>query len=117
MSRRTERVAEAIQELVARLLLREIKDPRIGLVTITGVRISPDLRQARILFSSLGDADVRAQSLAGLQSAAGFVRSQIARQLNLRVAPQVRFEFDPSLEQAERVLRLLKDPPTEDEQS
>jgi ribosome-binding factor A len=111
MSRRTDRVAEAIQELVARLLLREIKDPRIGLVTITGARVSPDLRHARVFFSSLGGDDARAQTLRGLRSAAGFVRTQVARQLNLRVAPEIAFEFDPSLEQAERLAQLLKDDP------
>lgn len=109
MTRRTDRVAEALQELVAELLLREIKDPRIGLVTITGARITPDLRHARVFFSCLGDEAQRAQSLDGLRSAAGFVRSQVARKLNLRVAPHIVFEYDPSLEQAERVSRLLKD--------
>ena len=117
MTRRTDRVAEAIQELIARLLLREVKDPRIGLVTITGVRVSGDLRHARVLFSCLGDAARRAQSQAGLQSATGFVRSQIARQLNLRVAPEVRFEFDPSLEQAERMSRLLSNAHTTDDET
>ena len=109
MTRRTDRVGEALQELVAELLLREIKDPRIGLVTITGVRISPDLRHARIHFSTMGDDAQRAQSLKGLNSAAGFVRSQVARRLNLRVAPEIVFEFDDSLEQADRLSRLLKD--------
>lgn len=109
MTRRTDRVAEALQELIAELLLREIKDPRIGLVTITGVRVSPDLRHARVLFSRLGEASEREQSLAGLRSAAGFIRSQIARRLNLRVAPEIAFEYDPGLELAERVAKLLKD--------
>ncbi len=108
MTRRTDRVAEALQALVAELLLREIKDPRIGLVTITGVKISPDLRHARIYFSRLGGESERAQSLKGLTSAAGFIRSQVARQLKLRVAPEIVFEFDPSLEQAEKLSRLLK---------
>jgi ribosome-binding factor A len=115
MTRRTERVAEAIQELVAELLLREIKDPRIGLVTVTGVKVSPDLRHARIYFSCLGDDAGRAQTQRGLTSAAGFVRSQVARRLNLRVAPEIVFEFDASLEQAERVARLLKSPPDDAE--
>lgn len=114
MTRRADRVAEALQALVAELLLREIKDPRIGLVTITGVRIAPDLRNARIYFSRLGDESDRAQSLQGLTSAAGFIRSQVARRLNLRVAPQITFEFDPSLERAERMARLLKDIPPRD---
>jgi ribosome-binding factor A len=115
MTRRTERVAEAVQELVAELLLREIKDPRIGLVTITGVKVSPDLRHARIYFSCLGDDTERAQTLRGLTSAAGFVRSQVARRLNLRVAPEIVFEFDASLEQAERMARLLKSLPGDSE--
>jgi ribosome-binding factor A len=115
MSRRTDRVGEAIQALVADLLVREVKDPRIGLVTITGVHVSPDLRHARIFFSCLGDEEQRRRSLRGLRSAAGFVRGQVARQLNLRVAPEIAFEFDPSLEQAERLSRLLKDTlPTDD---
>jgi ribosome-binding factor A len=117
MTRRTDRVAEALQALVADLLLREIKDPRIGLVTVTGVQVTPDLRHARIFFSTLGDDAQRAQSLKGLTSAAGFVRSQVARKLNLRVAPEIVFEFDPSLEQAERVSRLLKDALPRDSES
>lgn len=108
MTRRTERVAEALHALVADLLLREIKDPRIGLVTLTWVKVSPDLRNARIYFSCLGDESERAASLAGLSSAAGFIRTQVARALNLRVAPKLTFEFDPSLERAARVSRLIK---------
>jgi ribosome-binding factor A len=109
MSRRTDRIADELQALVAGLLLREIKDPRIGLVTVTKVKISPDLRHARVYFSTLGNEQQRTQSLRGLTSAAGFIRSQVARRLNLRVAPAIAFEFDDSLEQAERVARLLKD--------
>jgi ribosome-binding factor A len=114
MSRRTERVAEALQAVIADLLLREIKDPRIGLVTVTGVKVSPDLRHARVYFSCLGDAARRAETLRGLTSAAGFMRTQVARSLKLRVAPEIGFEFDPSLEQAERISRLLKDVPPHD---
>lgn len=115
MTRRTDRVADALQALLAELLLREIKDPRIGLVTITGVRVSPDLRHARVFFSTLGDDAAHAQAQRGLRSAAGFLRSQVARRLELRVAPQLTFEFDPTLEQAERLSRLLKGAPPEDE--
>ena len=108
MSRRSERVADAVQQAVAELLLRDIKDPRIGMVTITQVRMSPDLRHARIFFSRLGDESERAESLRGLRSAAGFLRSQLTRRLALRVAPDLVFEFDPGLEQSERMAQLLK---------
>lgn len=109
MTRRTDRVAEAIQEEIARLLLREIKDPRVGMITLTGVRVSADLRHARVLFSVLGEAERREEALSGLRSASGFIRAQLARRLNLRVAPQIVFEADTSLEELEKVSRLLKE--------
>jgi ribosome-binding factor A len=109
MTRRTERVAEAVQEMIADLLVREIKDPRIGMVTVTGVKVSADLRHARVYFSVLGDREKREQSLRGLHSAAGFIRTQLARGLKLRVVPEIVFEFDPSVERADRVARLLKE--------
>lgn len=107
MSRRVERVAEALQEAVAELVQRELKDPRVGMVTITRVSISPDLRHARVFFSSLGDAAQRQKSLEGLRSAAGFIRSQIARRLQLRVAPEIRFEIDDNIEYAVEILHRI----------
>lgn len=109
MTRRTDRVADAIQEEIAELLLREIKDPRIGMITLTGVRVSADLRHARVLFSVFGEPPRRQEALAGLRSASGFIRAQLARRLKLRVAPEIVFEVDTSLEEAERVSRLLKE--------
>jgi ribosome-binding factor A len=109
MSHRVERVADAIREVIAQLLLRGIKDPRIGMATITGVRLTPDLRHARVYFSVIGDEASRAKTLAGLRSAAGFIRNQIGKKLSLRVAPEVIFELDPTYAQAERVSQLLKD--------
>jgi ribosome-binding factor A len=109
MTRRTERVADALLEAIAEILLKEVKDPRIGMVTLTGVKISPDLRHARVYFSTLGDEGRRRESLAGLRSASGFIRSGLSRRLKLRVAPELAFELDPGLEQAERVTRLLKE--------
>lgn len=117
MTRRTERVADALKQTVAELLVHDVKDPRIGMVTITAVNVSPDLRHARIFFSVLGDPTKRAESLAGLRSASGFIRSEIAHRLNLRAVPELVFEYDPSLEEADRVLRLLKDALPKDEQS
>ena len=113
MTRRADRVAEAVQHTVAELLLRGIKDPRVGMVTVTGVRMSADLRHARVFFTRIGDLAQRNRSLEGLRSASGFIRAQVGRRLGLRVAPQIVFEFDPSFEEAERVSRVLKDVRTE----
>jgi len=107
MSRRVARVAEALQETVAGLVQREIKDPRVGMVTITRVSVSPDLRNARVYFSRLGSKDERERSLEGLRSASGFIRSQVARRLQLRVAPEIRFELDDNPEYAARMADLL----------
>ncbi len=109
MNRRVSRVAEAIQEAVAELVLRGIKDPRVGMVTITQVKLSPDLRHARVFFSRLGDRAEREESLAGLRSAAGFLRTQVARRLRLRVAPELVFELDENPEYAARIARLLEE--------
>lgn len=79
------------------------------MVTVTGVALSADLRHARVYFSILGDAEKREATLAGLRSASGFLRKEMAHRLDLRVAPELSFEFDPSFEDADRVLRLLKE--------
>lgn len=109
MSHRVERVADAIREVIAELLLRDIKDPRVGMATITGVKLTPDLRHARVYFSVIGDEAARARTLAGLRSASGFIHNQIGKRLRLRVSPEVVFEIDPSFEHAERVSQLLKE--------
>ncbi len=107
MSRRTARVAEALQSTVAELVQREIKDPRVGMVTITRADVSPDLRHATVFFSRLGDDAERQKSLEGLRSAAGFVRTQVARRLQLRVAPDIRFELDDNLEYAAHMYKVI----------
>ncbi len=96
-----------MQEAVAGLVQREIKDPRVGMVTITRVSVSPDLRHARVYFSRLGTPEERQRSLEGLRSAAGFVRGQVARRLQLRVAPEIRFELDENIEYAAHMAKLL----------
>jgi ribosome-binding factor A len=109
MSRRVERVGEAMRDAIAELLTREIKDPRIGMVTLIGVDVSPDLRHARIHFSCIGDQEARRRSLAGLQSAAGFIRGQLTRRLRLRYAPELTFIPDTTVEEADRLASILKD--------
>lgn len=109
MTRRLERVGDAVRRTIAELLLREVKDPRVGMVTLTRVRMSRDLRIAWVYFSVLGDEETRQRSLMGLRSAAGFIRSEVSHRLRLRVAPEIRFEFDPGPEDAARIARLLSD--------
>lgn len=108
---RVERVAEAVREVIADILLREIKDPRIGMVTITAVELSKDLRRGKVYFTCLGDEAARERSLAGLRSAAGFVRKEVTRRLGLRSAPDFSFWFDSSIEYAARMEGLLRQSP------
>lgn len=107
---RVQRVAAEIQAAVADLLARgKIKDPRIGYITVTGVEVSPDLRHARVFYSMLGTPESRAETAKGLLAAQGFVRREVSRAVKLRVSPEVVFEFDPSLDEGEKIERLLKE--------
>ncbi len=108
-SRRVERVAEAVREVIAEMLLRDIKDPRIGMITLTAVELSPDLKYAKVFFSCVADEAGRQRSLSGLRSAAGFIKAQVARRLKLRFAPEITFLFDATVEEADRLATLLKD--------
>ena len=112
---RPERVGEAVRDVIAELLLRDIKDPRIGMITLTMVELSDDLKHGKVYFSCVGDAAARERSLSGLRSAAGFIKSQVTRRLKLRHAPDLTFVFDPSLEVADRVAILLKNARSGDE--
>jgi ribosome-binding factor A len=107
-ARRAERVAEAVREAIAEMLLRDIKDPRIGMVTLTTVELTDDLKNAKVYFSCVGDAATRERSLSGLRSATGFIKAQVTRRLKLRYAPELTFLFDPSLEVAGRIADLLR---------
>lgn len=106
-SRRPERVRGLIQETVAEILQREVKDPRVEGVTLTGVDITPDLKLAKIYFSTLQPEHQEA-ALAGLKSAAGYIKRQIATRLQLRHTPELRFLYDTTLEKANRLESLLR---------
>lgn len=108
MSRRTERVSDLLLETLSELLLREVKDPRIGTVTLTSANLSPDLRQARIGFCTLGDLSARAKAEQGLASASRFLSGKVARLLRMRTAPEIRFEYDDGFEKADQIERLLR---------
>jgi len=107
--KRLTRVGETIREELAAMLLRDLKDPRIGFVTITDVVMSPDLRQAKVYFSRIGTEAERDESLQGLQAAAGFMRRELGHRLALKFAPELRFFYDESLETGSRIDRLLRE--------
>ena len=109
MGRRPQRLGEAIREEVAQMVALELKDPRIGLVTVTRVEVSADLGHARVHVGILGGEAERKKSLEALRSAAGFVRRELAQRLGIRQVPEVDFRFDKGLEATERVARLLED--------
>jgi ribosome-binding factor A len=106
MTERMRRVNEAVRETLAEAV-GELKDPRIGFVTVTGVKTSPDLRQAIVYVSVLGSEQKRARSLAGLGAAHGVLQARLARELRLKRTPQLTFEYDRSVEQGVRMSKLI----------
>jgi ribosome-binding factor A len=108
-SQRLRRVADQIQRELSGLLRAELKDPRVGMITLTGVEVSPDLAHAKVFFTTLGDADALSRSAAGLERAAGFLRSELGHRLKLRVTPELRFVHDPSVERGVRLSKLIDD--------
>ncbi len=106
-SRRPEQVAEALRQVVAEALAREVRDPRVGFVTITRVVVSGDLSQARVTVAVPGDEEAKEQALEGLASAAGFLRSRAARTMTTRTVPELRFELDRGHEHASRINEIL----------
>lgn len=108
MTRRTERLNHLIQSEISELLRTHINDPRIsGLVSITGVEISKDLKNARVSISALGNNLDRDALLKGFNSASGFLRRELAHRLNIRVTPELSFEFDDSIERGVRMVSLI----------
>ena len=107
MSRRTERLGEEIREEVAQLIAGELKDPRIGFVTVTRVEVTPDLRTARVYVGVLGTEKQKQATLAGLRQAAGFLRRALGQSLRLRYTPELVFTYDEGLEASDRVAQLL----------
>jgi ribosome-binding factor A len=114
VSRRSERVAEEIRGELARLLREEVADPRIGLVTLTKVDVSPDLGNARVFWSAAPEAGRQSEGVAertgqGLQHAASFLRRRLAEELPLRRVPELHFRHDPSLALGSETLSLLRE--------
>jgi ribosome-binding factor A len=103
---RPQKLGDQIQREVSDLVQRELSDPRVAMITITSVDVSPDLSHAKVFFT-LFEKDKLEDTLAGLKRAAGYLRSQLARRLKLYTTPQLRFEYDESVERGDRLSRLI----------
>ena len=113
--KRADRVADLIQMEISDILLRQVRDPRIGAVTITGAKVSDDLRTARIFFVELGKDQCSAEVKTGLASATGFLRRELGRRLQLRRVPELLFSYDPSFAYGNRIERLISEIHREEE--
>jgi len=105
---RPERVAQMVQQLLGEIFARGMRDPRIGLITVTGVKMSPDLREARVYWTVHGDPGQRKQTAKGLENARGFLRREIGVELKLRVTPDLHFTYDEAIDRGERIEQLIR---------
>ncbi len=107
---RPARVAHEFQREVGALIARGLRDPRItGFITVTGAKMSPDLREATVYVSIHGDEPTRKSTLAGLEAAAGYLKREVARALKLRFVPNLRFSYDESIAEGDKIDRLLRE--------
>jgi len=105
---RMRRVDEAVRAVLSDVITQELKDPRVGFVTVTAVKTSPDLRHARVYVSVLGEEQTRAASLAGLSSAHGFLQRRLASELRLKHTPTLEFAYDDTVERGVRLSQLIE---------
>ena len=115
MSDRMRRVNESVRQVLSEAV-GQLKDPRIGFVTVTGVETSPDLRHARVFVSVLGSERKRERAIAGLQAAHSVLQAQIARELRMKRTPQLAFEYDPSVERGVRMTKLIDELAPDDDE-
>jgi ribosome-binding factor A len=106
---RAHRVGEQIHKEISALLLKGLKDPRIGFVTITGVEVTPDLHLARVFFTVMGDDAARQDSEKGLKSSVSYLRRELGRRLHMRYVPDILFQYDSSLEYGNRIESLIQE--------
>jgi ribosome-binding factor A len=106
---RMRRVNEAVREVLSTAIGKDLKDPRIGFVTVTAVDTSPDLRHARVYVSVLGGEEERADTLAGLASSHGYLQGRVAAELRLKNTPQLDFHYDESIDRGARITKILRE--------
>jgi ribosome-binding factor A len=105
---RKERVESLIQEEICDILREKVSDPRIGFITVTSVKVSPDFKNASIYVSIFGEENVKKDGMAGLSSATGFIQHELGQMLEMRATPLIRFVRDDSIEKGSRVLGIIK---------
>jgi ribosome-binding factor A len=106
-NQRLRRMADVIQRELSALLRVEVKDPRIGLITITDVDVSPDLAHAKVYYTTMAEGEARVHTREGLKRAAGFLRSELGHRMSTHVVPELRFQFDDSVERGAHLSRLI----------
>jgi len=116
MTTRQERVEEFLRAEICEIMRREIKDPRLGFVTITEVQVTKDLRHANVFISVMGDDQQKQASLSVLQRAAGFIRGEFGRHAHLKTIPELSFKFDTAVERGARIFELLQQVKPHDEE-
>ena len=105
------RVDEAVRAVLSDAITQDLKDPRVGFVTVTAVRTSSDLRHARVYVSVLGDDETRAECLAGLRAATGYLQRLVAREVRMKYTPEIVFAYDDSIDRGMRITEILRDAP------
>lgn len=111
---RMRRVDEAVRAVLSDAISKDLQDPRVGFVTVTAVKTSPDLRHARVYVSVLGDEQQRSETMSGLRSAHGFLQGRVAAELTLKHTPTLAFEYDESIDRGMRISRLIERGPDQD---
>lgn len=104
---RSRRIAEQVQRELSDIIRLELKDPRVGMITLTDVEVTQDQMHAKVYFTSLGNQSSVADATEGLQHAAGFLRSELAHRMKLRAVPQLQFKYDESVERGMRISQLI----------
>ncbi len=109
MSHRSNRLAEELKHEISAIISQELRDPRIGFATVTLVKVSPDLRYARVFISVFGSPEEKKQAFDALVKAGGFIRRQIGSRIRLRYTPEITFAYDETIEEGDRMMRLIEE--------